>query len=104
MLLRLRVRHPDRSSTSVQLRAIISWPSPSDPASSTASCITSPPPLRLRLRHPYRLGTGGPEAVHAVTWRGDWDNSQIIHGPAGDIVRRMTTQQGNVPPSPPKRP
>src|SRR5260221_2067263 len=103
MLLRLRVRHPDRSSTSVQLRAIISWPGPSAPASSTASCITSPPPLRLRLRHPYRLGTGRPEAAHAVTWRADWYNSQIIHAPVGDIVRGMTKQQTNVRLSPPRR-
>ena len=43
MLSSRRVRQPDRSSGWAQLRAIISWPSPSDPASSTAFWVTSSP-------------------------------------------------------------
>ena len=43
MLSAVRARHPDRRSNPAQLRAIISWPSPNDPVSNTASCVTSSP-------------------------------------------------------------
>ena len=40
MLFSTRVCQPDRSSKLVQHVAIISWPSPSEPDNSTASCVT----------------------------------------------------------------